>query len=567
MIQAWLPTTVLPGLPAVLVAGAVAFGLVASPWESQRIASAEEPRAGSTGEVAEDPIRAMQSAAMEHGKASFGHWGANPEKYSSWTNHSNRMVSVYTFGITLDDWRQSGSPYRDPERLEAIYGHVPDNTLNPAAEYFDQTDLYRLQQQAVEAGKRNIILVVFDGMDWQTSRAAALYQTGKDAYSSGRGTGLSFLDYDKAPTDFGYVVTSPRLGGLKTDVDAQLVLGGDQPATGGFNAKVGGDTPWSHPPAAEYLLGKLRDQPHTVADSASAATSLTSGVKTYNASINYSVDSSQLEPIARGLQRDQGWAIGVVTSVPISHATPGAAYANNVARGDYQDITRDLLGLPSASHRRSPLPGVDVLLGAGWGESKDRDNGQGANYVSGNPYLAAGDLERVAVESGGDYVVVQRTAGEVGADLLQRAAAKAADESRRLFGFFGVKGGHLPYQTADGDYDPTRDVKGDEDYAEADVDENPTLAEMTTAALQVLEKDAEGFWLMVEAGDVDWANHANNIDSSIGAVLSGDAAFRAITDWVEANDAWSETAVILTADHGHYLVIDDPEEIASAAKD
>lgn len=50
-----------------------------------------------------------------------------------------------------------------------------------------------------------------------------------------------------------------------------------------------------------------------------------------------------------------------------------------------------------------------------------------------------------------------------------------------------------------------------------DITENPTPAEMTTAALTVLQKREKGFWLMVEAGDVDWANHDNNIDTSIGA--------------------------------------------------
>ena len=40
---------------------------------------------------------------------------------------------------------------------------------------------------------------------------------------------------------------------------------------------------------------------------------------------------------------------------------------------------------------------------------------------------------------------------------------------------------------------------------------------------------------MVEAGDVDWANHDNNLDNSIGAVNSGDDALRAVTDWVEAH--------------------------------
>ena len=118
---------------------------------------------------------------------------------------------------------------------------------------------------------------------------------------------------------------------------------------------------------------------------------------------------------------------------------------------------------------------------------------------------------------------------------MSRAAAKAIERGLRLFGYFGVKGGHLPFRTADGRYDPTISVKVDakagpvpaerEIYSPADIEENPTLSDMATAALDVLAKRSQTFWLMIEAGDVDWANHANNIDNWIGAVISGDDAF------------------------------------------
>lgn len=82
---------------------------------------------------------------------------------------------------------------------------------------------------------------------------------------------------------------------------------------------------------------------------------------------------------------------------------------------------------------------------------------------------------------------------------------------------------------------------------------------MTAAALTVLGKNKKGFWLMIEAGDVDWANHDNNLDNSIGAVNSGDRAFRVITDWVEQHSSWNEAVVIVTADHGHYMWLSCPE--------
>src|SRR5688572_28921401 len=112
---------------------------------------------------------------------------------------------------------------------------------------------------------------------------------------------------------------------------------------------------------------------------------------------------------------------------------------------------------------------------------------------------------------------------------------------RRLFGYFRVRQRHLPFRTADGDHDATGGRGRPEQYTPADVLENPTMADMTTVALDFLSRHPQGFWLMVEAGEVDWAKHDNNIDNSIGTVISGDEAFRAITQWVEAHNAWDDT--------------------------
>jgi len=99
-----------------------------------------------------DHIRDLQTQAAESGHASWGYWGSDPTRYSTWTSHTNRLVPVYTFGIGLDAVRGEKSVYRSPERLEQLYGRVPDGTLNPEAEYFDQTDVYRVQRIAVERG-------------------------------------------------------------------------------------------------------------------------------------------------------------------------------------------------------------------------------------------------------------------------------------------------------------------------------------------------------------------------------------------------------------------------------
>ncbi len=514
-----------------------------------------------------DHVAALQKQSVESNEVTFGHWGPNASKYSSWTTHTNRLIPVYTFGYQLSEFTGENSLYRNSENLTQLYGKLPANTLNPQAEYCDQTDVYRLQKSAVAAGKKRILLFIFDGMDWQTTRAAAIAKSGTVTYEAGRGTGLAFQDYRAATTDFGYFVTSPHNEGTTTNVNKQVVTNPGGKTLGGYDVTRGGETPWQTTSDLQYPIGKSDTgiASHAYTDSASSATSMCSGVKTYNDAINVDFSGREVVPIARTLQ-DQGFAVGVVTSVPISHATPACAYASNVHRDDYQDLTRDLLGLPSVFHPGG-LPGVDVLLGAGWGEDKDKDGNQGENFVAGNRYLTADDQAKLSQAAGGKYVVAQRTAGVAGNAVLATGVKQAISKKQRLFGYFGVGGGHLPFQTANGDYAPVPSVGNAnaskaEVYSEADIQENVNLADMAIAAVEVLNARSDRWWLMIEAGDVDWANHSNNIDNSIGAVLSGENAFLRLTQWIESHGGWDETALILTADHGHYLVLDKPDLLA-----
>ena len=511
-----------------------------------------------------DKISQMQTTAITDKTATWGHWGNRPSSYSAWTNHSNRLIPVYVFGGSFASYMNEGSVYRDAAKLEKLYGRKPTNTLNANADYADQTNVYDLQRKATEErGKKYVFLVVFDGMDWQTTQAAAIYKSGKVGYTEGRGTGLLFQDYSKCKTDFGYYVSAPYGDEVETDVDAQLNI---KPVTkfGGYDSRLAGSFPWQSEIDVEYPIGRSKVSVHSYTDSSSSATSLTAGIKTINGALNLDYQLQHVETIAQWLQRTKGFSVGTVTSVPISHATPASAYAHNVSRDDYQDLTRDMLGLPSVSRKSNPLPGLDVVLGCGYGEETKDGKGHGQNFIPGNRYLTDEDLKRIDEKSGSPtakYVVAQRTSAVNGAKLLADAASRAAVQKKRLLGFFGVTKGHLPFQTANGDYKPVLDVKEAEVYSEADIDENPTLAQMTEAAIQVLQEDPDGFWLMVESGDVDWANHGNNIDNSIGAILSGDAAVGKIFNWIDSRNAWEQSLVIVTSDHGHYFHLLKPEAL------
>ena len=524
-----------------------------------------------TGEAG-DYIRLLQSSAVESGSSPFGHWGLTPMNYMEWGSHSNRLIPVYTFGtkgagpgIDLESYIGEKSPYRDAAKVMALYGYPPEGTLDLSADWMDQTNVYDIQKAALLAGRKHIFLVVFDGMDWQTTRAAAIYQRRKVEYAEGRGMGLHFQDYKAlGTTQFGFMVTSPHNEGTKVNVDLQTVTNPGGTLRGGYAPALAGRTPWAVAPNNEYPTSRNKMSPpvHAYTDSSSSASSMTAGIKTSNSGVNVDATGVPVKTIAHEAQK-QGYLVGVVTSVPISHATPAAAYSHNVDRDDYQDLTRDLVGLVSISHPQQPLTGVDVLIGAGFGHKRIRDpqvEVQGENFVPGNAYLTDTDLAALDLAHGGKYRVAIRTKDRNGHDLLLEQAQLAAEKQERLFGFFGGPNGHLPFRTANGDYAPTLGRKKTaEKYSPADLAENPTLADMTTAALTVLEKREKGFWLMVESGDVDWANHDNNIDNSIGAVISGDKAVKVITDWVEKHSNWDESLLIVTADHGHYLVLDQPE--------
>jgi len=519
--------------------------------------------------AADDPIRDLQTQAIKNKSTSIGYWGPDPSNYMGWASHSNRLIPVYAFGtanagdhISLKSYQGERSPYASEAELQRLYGQVPFATINAAAPYFDQTNIFDIQKAALKAGKKHIILVVFDGTDWFTTWEASLYKNQKLAYTSGRGTGLHLQDYTaNGTTEFGWMVTSPWCDDADVNLDTQRVEKVNDGKRGGYAFQVAGSEPWSRSTDILYPIGKCKQPGLTQAytDSASSATSMTSGIKTYNASINVDVHGHQATTIAH-LAQQQGYRVGVVTSVPISHATPAAAYGHSVHRDDYQDLSRDLLGLPSVGHPEHPLPGVDVLIGCGYGVERGKDKGQGSNFVPGNAYLTQEDLQKADVRNGGKYQIVQRESGVMGSIALRDAAQEAIENQQRLLGFFGTSYGHLPFRTADGQYNPTIGRKRTaESYTDADLKENPVLADMATSALNVLNRDSTPFWLMVEAGDVDWANHDNNIDNSIGAVFSGDAAVKAVTDWVEKNSSWDETVMIVTADHGHYLTLEHPE--------
>ncbi len=568
----------------------IGFSLILAMGAAAATATAGEP----------DRLKAMQAeyiANFNQKVARAYHFGSQGpgDVFSNHTSHSNRLVSVYLFGRKGDLGAVTGehSRYRDAGKVRETYGFLPENTVNPQADYADQSDLYRVQKEAVARGVKHLFIVWFDGLDWPTTQAAAIARTGK-VYTEGKGTGLLFQDYDAAaPRSTGFVVTSPTHDRNTPDVDAQTVSIPANSMGGGYDAEIAGPNPWDlgplGPQAPGYIKGSSANATdragvkaagrvlHAYTDSSQSAAEMIGGVKSYNNGVNFTDDGRPITSLFHELQ-DEGWKVGTVTSVPFDHVSPAAMYARNVHRDDYQDLAREMLGLPGIMQqaRQARLwPGLDVVMGAGYGITSESKTmlPQGKNWVPGNVYIAGPDLAAIDVKNGGKYVVVYTESGVNGGQALAQAAERAAKDEKRLFGFFGRKGiDHLPFRTADGQYDPAPSIGRSggpapaELYTPADRVEQPTLAQMTESALTVLaHRPDQRFALFIEAGDVDFAMHANNLDNAVGAVYSGEDAVRAVIQWVEKNSNWDDSLLLVSSDHGHYLVVDDPQALAGSA--
>ena len=233
----------------------------------------------------------------------------------------------------------------------------------------------------------------------------------------------------------------------------------------------------------------------SVTDSAASATAIATGYKVNNKVISIADpgDGSELETLLEYF-KTRGKSSGLVTTVYVSHATPAAFGAHQTNRNNYTNIISDYLN--------RTLP--NVLMG-------------GTRYISSSAAEAAG------------YTVV-----------TDHASMAAIDPNTvdYLSGQFGGGDGYaLPWEY-DGNFST-----------------QPHLSEMTASAIDILDNNENGFFLMIEGGLIDWACH----DNDDGGIDGANAAKRMIHETIEFSDTvqialnWAsqrtDTLVIVTADH------------------
>ena len=249
-------------------------------------------------------------------------------------------------------------------------------------------------------------------------------------------------------------------------------------------------------PFEPFLVGAVATEtigpdlnPYAITESASSASAYATGQDTAHLHLGMLPDGEVQANITEKATR-QGKAVGVVATVEVSHATPAAFLAHNENRYNDAAIADQLFDL---QWKGKPL--ASVLMGGGLAALQRKDRDLVAEFT------AAG------------YVVVRNRS-----ELL-------ANRNPRVLGLFADHGMKKYW-----DKDPG----------------TPSLAEMTTAALGALAQNPEGFFLLVEGSQIDWAAHEMDVAGVVSEMQSFTEAVERVLEFAGGR---GDTLVIITADH------------------
>lgn len=365
---------------------------------------------------------------------------------------------------------------------------------------------------AQEAVTKNVILLITDGAGIETWRAASYYRHGA----------LGHEVYDDFDVQM-FSATHPLNTSNEPTMSDEGSVTFEAPSL------------WTNNASEEVFEGNLGNYKGffdgydyaraDYTDSAAAATALASGHKTYNNAINWSNSNEQLKHIGE-FAVESGRALGVVSSVEWTHATPAGFLGHNASRNEYAALGKEIVDSGLAT----------VIMGAGHpyfngnGEEVAEPADKDFRYVGGRETwerLTGGQTEYAHLETKADFEAL--AAGEFDLGDKSKLIGTAQNIQTLQFNRDGVGlGAHL--------------------------DNTPNLPTMTQGALNVLSQDEDGFFLMVEGGAVDWAAHANNLPRLIEEQIDFNDAVETVVAWVEENSSWDETLVIVTTDHGNGLL-------------
>ena len=223
------------------------------------------------------------------------------------------------------------------------------------------------------------------------------------------------------------------------------------------------------------------------------------------------------------LAKAKGKAVGSITTTELTHATPAATFSHICNRNaQYAIAAQTVPG--GAGYNAALLDGVDVLMGGG------------RNHFT--PYNASSNK---AGRADGRNLLTELAAKgyTVAANKTEMAAAPA---NKKFIGLYSSKS-HLEYELDRGATPPLGEGAT-----------QPSLAEMTVKAMDLLSQNSNGYFLMVEGGRIDHALHGTNAKRALVDTIAFDDAIKAALDKAKLTDpTLANTLIVVTADHDHTL--------------
>lgn len=229
-----------------------------------------------------------------------------------------------------------------------------------------------------------------------------------------------------------------------------------------------------------------------ITDSGAGGTAIATGKKTNNGRIAVDPEGKPLKTILE-YASDKGLATGLISTSSITHATPASFIAHNANRNDYEAIAADFLKTD-----------IDLFIGGGYLNFAVREDGR--NLID--------ELKQKKYS-------VYRNLNDINTKKDNKLAVFLADK-------------HLP---------SIINGRGD------------MLPDATEIALEVLQRNKKGFFIMIEGSQIDWGGHANNSDFVVSETVDFDKAVGKALEFAKQNN---ETLILITADHetGGYAIND-----------
>ncbi|MBT0586598.1 alkaline phosphatase [Alteromonas oceanisediminis] len=288
-------------------------------------------------------------------------------------------------------------------------------------------------------------------------------------------------------------------------------------------------------------------------DSAGTMTAMMSGLKTDVGviGVDEDIERGDCDSVAGNevitaleLAEIKGLSTGVISTARITHATPAATYAKSADRNweDVSDMPDDAIASGctdiadqlvnfekylEARYTGVDVDGIEVAMGGGRRHFLPRDEAFNSPDASSSVEGDRTDGRDLTAEWQAQYADGIYVYDQIGFEAID------TDSASRVFGLFNES--HMQYEA-----DRDNDIAGE-----------PSLSEMTSTAINVLNNNSKGFFLMVESGRIDHSHHAGSAHGALTDTLEFAKAVRTAYE----NSDPAETLILVTADHGHVFTI------------